>query len=417
MTEKSLKIKKSLLQTKLKRQHQMGVTYKLKIQAKTKRKKLLLNSVFTQAKWLYNFLIFNTDKAYNANKLETVLVKVGDSFKERQLSLLGSQIKQEIGHRLIDNLKGISILKKNGSKIGVLKPKKFLNSVPLKQYGVTYKLDFSRNRIYIQKLCSFRILGLKQIPPDCDIASAVLLRKPNGFYVHVTTYQEKKNISTINKPIGIDFGVKDKINLSNGLKIDFEVPESKRLKLLQNVLSRKKKNSKNREKIKALLRKEYQRILNIRRDCQNRIIGFLKNYEKVMFQDDNIKGWHINFGRQVQHSGVGTLKSRLCSSLEPIILSASEPTTKECFLCGNKREISLSERYYICDCSWRIDRDINSALNILKKGFNVDPNHILSLDWAEVTPVEWKTTWRILGHSPYIRLSIHDEAGSSRIYP
>ncbi|MCX8167262.1 MAG: hypothetical protein N3E37_05435 [Candidatus Micrarchaeota archaeon] len=109
MTEKSLKIKESLLQTKLKRQHQMGVTYKLKIQAKTKRKKLLLNSVFTQAKWLYNFLIFNTDKAYNANKLETVLVKVGDSFKERQLSLLGSQIKQEIGHRLIENLKGISI--------------------------------------------------------------------------------------------------------------------------------------------------------------------------------------------------------------------------------------------------------------------------------------------------------------------
>ncbi|MDW7972991.1 MAG: zinc ribbon domain-containing protein [Thermodesulfovibrio sp.] len=130
-----------------------------------------------------------------------------------------------------------------------------------------------------------------------------------------------------------------------------------------------------------------------------------------------MKGWHINFGRQVQHSGIGIVKSGLCSSLEPIILSTSEPTTKECFLCGNKKEISLSERYYICDCSWRIDRDINSALNILKKGFNVDPNHILSLDWAEVTPVEWTAAGRILGSSPYIRLSIHDEAGTSRIYP
>ncbi|MDW7972990.1 MAG: hypothetical protein RMI01_07280 [Thermodesulfovibrio sp.] len=249
MTEKSLKIKESIAQTKFKRQHQRVVTYKLKIQVKTKKKKALLNSVFIQAKWLYNSLLFNTDKTDNANKLEAVWVKVRDSFEQRQLKLLGSQIKQEIGYRLIDNLKGMSILKRNGTKVGVLKPKRFLNSVPLKQYGVTYKLDFSRNRIHIQKLGSFRILGLKQIP-DCDIASAVLLRRPDGFYVHVTTYQEQKNVFTINKPVGIDFGVKDKINLSNGLKIYFEIPESKRLKLLQNVLSRKKKKTLKTEKRK-----------------------------------------------------------------------------------------------------------------------------------------------------------------------
>ncbi|MCX8167383.1 MAG: transposase, partial [Candidatus Micrarchaeota archaeon] len=72
MTEKSLKIKESIAQTKFKRQHQRVVTYKLKIQVKTKKKKALLNSVFIQAKWLYNSLLFNTDKTDNANKLEAV---------------------------------------------------------------------------------------------------------------------------------------------------------------------------------------------------------------------------------------------------------------------------------------------------------------------------------------------------------
>jgi len=54
---------------------------------------------------------------------------------------------------------------------------------------------------------------------------------------------------------------------------------------------------------------------------------------------------------------------------------------------------------------------------MLKKGFDVDPDHILSLDWAEVTPVERIASARILGSNPCIRVSYLVEAGSSRIYP
>jgi len=147
-------------------------------------------------------------------------------YEQRELTVLGSQIKQEIADRLKDNLLALGKLKKNGRKVGALKCKRFVNSIPLKQYGVTYNLDFARNRVRIQKLGKFRVLGLRQIPADAEIANAVLLRKPSGYYLHVTCYLPKDSRTSpnpIDKDIGIDFGV---------MRMDFEVHETRRLKQL-----------------------------------------------------------------------------------------------------------------------------------------------------------------------------------------
>jgi putative transposase len=42
------------------------------------------------------------------------------------------------------------------------------------------------------------------------------------------------------------------------------------------------------------------------------------------------------------------------------------PSTKRCSQCGHtKAEMDLSERVYICDhCGWKIDRDLNAAINL-----------------------------------------------------
>jgi len=80
---------------------------------------------------------------YSANKVSAVEVKAGDSYEQRELTVLGSQIKQEIADRLKDNLLALGKLKKSGRKVGALKCKRFVNSIPLKQYGVTYNLDFA----------------------------------------------------------------------------------------------------------------------------------------------------------------------------------------------------------------------------------------------------------------------------------
>ena len=102
---KAQRIKESLRKTKERRKDQKAVVYQLKIQNLTKRKEKLLERAFLEAKWLYNFLVRNPEYLENAHKLRSVMVKVGDHFEERELKILGSQIKQGIADRIKDNAK------------------------------------------------------------------------------------------------------------------------------------------------------------------------------------------------------------------------------------------------------------------------------------------------------------------------
>jgi putative transposase len=284
-----------------------------------------------------------------------------------------------------------------------------VNSIPLKQHGVTFSLDLGRNRVRIQKLGTFRVLGLRQIPPEAEIASAVLVQKPSGYYLHVTCYVPKESASRqiIGEAVAVDFGVHAKLTLSNGIKIDFELRETERLKTLQRKLERTKKGSKNRKKLRFLLRREYERLARRRRDIHNKVLAFLKGYKEVVLQGDFVKGWAALFGGQVHASGVGGLKARLRDSLAtPIPVDRYEPTTKECFACGRLHELSLGDRVLRCECGWVCDRDQNAALVILRKGLGLSSDQAVGLDRPELKPLEREAVRRILGSNPYIRVSL-----------
>jgi len=92
----------------------------------------------------------------------------------------------------------------------------------------------------------------------------------------------------------------------------------------------------------------------------------------VLIQDEAVKQWHSGlFGKQVQNTGIGVIISRLKQNLETLIsVDRYEATTKTCSNCGSRKEdITLSDRTYRCEkCGLVIDRDLNSAINILKIG-------------------------------------------------
>ena len=414
---KAERIKNTLRETKERRKTQRVSVYELKLQNLSKRKIALLERAFLEAKWLYNWLVSDTDGLdATVHKVKTVEVKVEDHYEQRELTVLGSQIKQEIANRIKNNLRSLGQLKKNGHKVGALKHKSFVNSIPLQQYGNTYKLDFERKRVRIQILGVFRVLGLHQIPDDAEIANAVLVRKPSGYYLHVTCYRSKDRCVPVDKigdAVGVDFGISSKLTLSNGIKIDFEVRESLRLKRLQRKLSKKRMGSKNRERVRFLLNKEHEKLERRRRDAQNKVLAFLKHYGKVVFQDDYVKGWSSLWGGSVHSSGIGGLKSRLRHSLETAIpVERMVTTTRECFACGLRHELSLSDRVIVCECGWECDRDVNAALVILRKGLRLSLDQAVGLGRSELTPLESETAARILGSNPYIRVSFLGEGGS-----
>lgn len=408
---KAEQIKLTLQKTKERRENQRPVVFQLKLQNLSKKKEENLKKAFLEAKWLYNWLVSDIKRLeYSINKIDRIEIKVGENFEERDLVILGSQIKQEIADRIKDNLCSLKKLKQNGHKVGTLSPKSFVNSIPLKQYGITYKINFNCNRVRIQKLGSFRVLGLHQMPKDAEIANAVLVKKPSGYYIHVTCYIPKEKYyksSLFDSVVGIDFGVGNKLTLSNGIKIDFELRETERLKKLQKKLAKSQKGSKNREWLRYLIRKEHEKIFNKRKDAQNKVLAFLKLYKGVVFQNDCIKNWATLFGSQVHSSGIGGLKSRLRTSLEtPILIEPFEPTTRECYVCGRRHNLSLLDRLLKCGCGWTCDRDLNASLVILKKGLGLSLfNQTVGLDRPELKPLEREASVRLLGSNPYIRIS------------
>ena len=86
-------------------------------------------------------------------------------------------------------------------------------------------------------------------------------------------------------------------------------------------------------------------------------------------QDENLRGWHKGlFGKQVQNSALGTIKSKLISK-GAILIDRFAPTTKECLSCENHVTLTLDERIFSCpSCGYTEDRDIKAALTVLMFG-------------------------------------------------
>ena len=396
---KNEQIKKSLQATRLKRKSQTCKVYTVKIDEShlSMRQQEQLKMLFIEAKWIYNDILNysenNDISSYNI-KIKSVDVLNKDKEKEtRELKYIGSQMKQSVFANILSNIKMLSTMKKKGFKIGKLKYISEYKSIELSQYNVTYRI-YDSKYIKIQKISGKLIVnGLDQFIniPDIEIANAKILNKPNGYYIAITTYQYTDKLpkkAFIDNEIGIDFGIKDTITLSNGEKFKSSIGETERLKRLQRKLARQKKGSNNRYKTRILIQREYQKICNKKNDIANKLISYILSYEHIYMQDENITGWQKGwFGKQVQSSILGRVKMKLINNPRVEVLDRYVPTTKYCPNCGNiKNDIDLSDRVYKCDiCGYTNDRDIHSANNMIvmtKKIINVP------MERREVKPVE-----------------------------
>ncbi|WP_456342923.1 RNA-guided endonuclease InsQ/TnpB family protein, partial [Thermovibrio sp.] len=354
-TEKAQKIKETLSATKQRRKSQVPRVYQLKLQNLSKRDEKRLNRLFLEAKWLYNYIVANIENRLNNNawKLKEVEIKTPEGFEKREIKQLSSQMRQGIVERIKRSLLSLKRAKEKGIRVGKLSFKSEVRSIPLKQYGITYKISGDGNRVKIQGIKKkFRVLGLHQIPKNAELAEAHLVKKPSGYYLHVVCYLPKEEVlkeigeRRLKEPIGIDLGIKHQLTLSNGEKFSWYIPETKRLKRLQKSLSRKQKGSKNYWKIKQLIRREWESINNKRKDTLNKVVSYLKRFSLIAIQDDSIKSWKEGyFGKRIQNTGIGGITARLkhlATLISVVFVDRYEPTTQTCSFCGHRQRVSLS---------------------------------------------------------------------------
>lgn len=376
--EKNLKIGQTRNETREKRKSQICKVFKIKIQENSlsRSQAEFLKMFFVEAKWIYNDILnFSKESniyTYNYKVKKVLKLDKNKNVIEQDLKYLHSQIKQTLIQNIITSIKSLSSKKKLGFKVGRLKFKSQLNSLDLKQYGISYKI-IGKNRVKIGGIKKpFKVNGLNQINlNETEFANAKFLHTSSGFYLAITTYMNKDQIKDndnkdkINQTIGIDFGCSTSFTLSNGEKINISIGESERLKTLQRKLARQKKGSNNRYKTILKIKKEYEQISNKKNDIANKFVSKLNKYKTIIIQDEQLNNWMINHGRKVQHSILGRVKSRFIKLDNVKVLNKYVPTTKMCVNCGKIHEMPLSQRTFKCDCGLEEDRDLHAANNMV----------------------------------------------------
>ena len=344
--------------------------------SKAKLEKLV--HLFLEAKWLYNAVLATENLILDNTK--TVLVKVKDSFEEREINTLSAQMKQSVIESIKQNIFNLSKAKRKGLKVGKLQFKKECNEINLKQFRNTYDIK-SKNKIRVQNIGILVVNGLEQINIDeVEFANAKLIQKPSGFYINITVYSNKQSQEQTEKEVlGLDMGIKDQLTFSNGVKVNFYMEESEQLKGLMRKLSRQTKGSNQYKQTLNRIKRIYEHQNNKKNDVANKLNSVLSKNYIICFQDELLNQWKrkkskrkFSFGRKVQHGILGRVKDKLKKNGSNVMLESSVPTTQTCPECGCLTKHGLDKRKYHCNhCGFEcLDRDVHSAnMMVLLSGY------------------------------------------------
>jgi len=177
--------------------------------------------------------------------------------------------------------------------------------------------------------------------------------------------------------VGIDFGIKSMMVLSDGTV--YENPKAlrkniKSLKRLQRGLSRKVKGSNNRKKQQMKVARKHFRIANIRKNAIHQATTeIVKKYDKIVIETLKPQNMAKNhkIAQAVNDVSFGEIARQLAykclwSGKEIVKADQWYASSKICSRCGHKKDqLKLSERIYKCDnCGLEIDRDLNAAKNL-----------------------------------------------------
>ena len=378
--EKNLKIKDTLRATK-ERRSQMGCrVFSVNVQENrlSRAKEERLNRCFLEAKWLRNAVVATDSLSLEDTSI--VQVKVKDKFEIREIKNLSSQMKQSVVDSVKTDVCNLSKAKKAGLKVGRLQYKHECNEINLKKFGNTYKIK-SHNKINIQNIGVLIVNGLEQINLDeVEFANAKLIKKPSGFYIHLTVYTMKQSQPETSKEVlGLDMGIKDQLTFSNGVKVNFYLEESEQLKGLMRKLSRQTKGSNQYKQTLSRIKKIFEHQNNKKNDVVDKLNFVLKQNYIICFQDELLNSWKrkkskqkFSFGRQVQHGILGRVKDKLKKNSNNVMLESSVPTTQTCPECGCLTKHGLDKRQYHCGhCGYENqDRDVHSAnMMVLLSGY------------------------------------------------
>ena len=353
----------------------------------------LIHKTFGCTRFVYNYCLdlkrnnkyltkFDLMKELPKLKKEYQFLKEVDSCSLRNAitDLMVGFSKQE------NNQGGYPKFKKKGVK------ESFRTSFVTSSYkGTVYeniRVDLKRRVIELPKLKEVKIRGyrnLERLPGR--ILNATIKEIGTRFYVSVCVEEEiELPERTNNQAVGIDIGVKNLVITSdneyygNPRYLD---KYERKIKRLQQELSRKIKGSKNYIKNKKKLEEVYRKLKNARKKMVEKIVSNItRNHDIIIAENLQVKKMlekknnHKHLRKEITNATFSEIIRILkykCNWLNKKFIQVNPfyPSSQICSRCGNKNEEmkDIGVRELKCSkCGLEIERDYNASINILNEG-------------------------------------------------
>ena len=377
--------------------------------------KLLLDKHLNDTRFIYNQYVEEYLKAIKENRLPDYKDYKDLRAEHEFLKDSYAWSLQHVLYRFKQTNKINRSKRLKGQKVGLVR---FRSKKSHSDYFYTnglklsYDLDCKSNSyVYIPKIGNVKFLckNIKSELLNGKIKSAVVRRTKTGVYkislfIEVNKVREER---VDNKHIGLDFSLRDFFVDSFGAKApEFSTKRSKlesfqkKIDSLNTLISKMRNKSEKKRKVSvkahrlAIKRnKLYERVHNVQVDYINKLSRDLcKHNELIVLENLNLKEMseHTsyldaktsskggNHGKSVSLLQWSYFLKKLEQNSEKfgnVIVYADKffPSSQICSKCGERHSEmkDVTNRTLKCKCGNIIDRDYNSAINLLKFGESV----------------------------------------------
>ena len=181
--------------------------------------------------------------------------------------------------------------------------------------------------------------------------------------------------------VGIDLGLTDVITISDGRKI----PNDRAYAKAERTIARHQRRMAKYEKGTEQYNKHEQRLFHAlthlkdarRAERYDTVNGLIGSNSIIAVEDLDVrrlmeKSLNKDMRKSYRDAGWRMLLDTLCTKAAEagctVVRVDPAYTSQQCSYCGRMVQKDLSERRHVCTCGLDIDRDVNSARNILRLG-------------------------------------------------
>ncbi|MEU6208141.1 transposase [Micromonospora musae] len=278
-------------------------------------------------------------------------------------------------------------------------------------------------RLRLPKIGDLDVRWSRSLPSDPS--SVAIIRDAAGrYFASFVVQSTDEALPPVASEVGIDLDLTHFAVLSDGTKVaapKFLRRAARKLRRLQQDLSRKQRGSNNRRKAVVKVARAHARVADTRRDWQHKLsTTIVRENQAIYVEDLCVVGLgRTRLAKSVHDAGWSSFTSmveykaaRWGRTFGKIDRFA--PTSQTCSACGRiDGPKPLSVRSWTCPCGAVHDRDINAAINVLAQGRWDNPNACGTRVRPALVPAPRPTSRREAGIRPHAACSTRSVEGIS----